>query len=224
VVGESEVVSRFEALRSGTTPLIGRDEELDVLTRRWRQAKSGAGRVVLVSREPGIGKSRLTAALSQRIESEPHTRLRYFCSPHDQDSALHPGIGQLERAAGFTRDDTTATKLDKLEALLGAGAEPGDICGLCDGSLCQGEVQLADLYHDLLRLAIGQLLGGFQRFFGVVEPLQAAFKEGWHSFLPMITSYRDFLDRDHLPLLTSPPLLAGVRAQCRARCFFAPAS
>jgi predicted ATPase len=127
VVGESGVASRFEALRSGTTPLIGRDEELDLLVRRWRQAKLGDGRVALVSGEPGIGKSRLTAALSQHIETEPHTRLRYFCSPHDQDSALYPFIGQLERVAGFTRDDTTATKLDKLEALLDDGAEPGDI-------------------------------------------------------------------------------------------------
>jgi class 3 adenylate cyclase/predicted ATPase len=127
VVGESGVVSRFEALRSGITPLVGRDEELDLLLRRWQQAKSGEGRVVLVSGEPGIGKSRLTTALSQHIESEPHTRLRYFCSPHDQDSALYPFIGQLERAAGFTRDDTNATKLDKLEALLGEGAEPGDL-------------------------------------------------------------------------------------------------
>jgi class 3 adenylate cyclase/predicted ATPase len=127
VVGESGIVSRFEALRSGTTPLVGRDEELDLLLRRWQQAKLGEGRVVLVSGEPGIGKSRLTAALSQRIESEPHTRLRYFCSPHDQDSALYPFIGQLERAAGFARDDTNATKLDKLVALLGDGAEPGDL-------------------------------------------------------------------------------------------------
>jgi len=127
VAGDSGVLSRFEALRSGITPLVGRDEELDLLTRRWQQAKSGEGRVVLVSGEPGIGKSRLTAALSEPIESEPHTRVRYFCSPHDQDSALYPFIGQLERAAGFTRDDTNATKLDKLEALLGDGAEPGDI-------------------------------------------------------------------------------------------------
>jgi class 3 adenylate cyclase/predicted ATPase len=127
VVGESGVVSRFEALRSGTTPLVGRDEELDLLTRRWQQAKVGEGRVVLVSGEPGIGKSRLTAALSQHIETEPHTRIRYFCSPHDQDSALYPFIVQLERAAGFARDDTANTKLDKLEALLGGGVEPGDI-------------------------------------------------------------------------------------------------
>ena len=83
--------------------------------------------MVLVSGEPGIGKSRLTAALQQRIEAEPHTRLRYFCSPHHQDSALHPFIGQLERAAGLARDDATATKLDKLEALLGEAGESGDI-------------------------------------------------------------------------------------------------
>src|SRR5580693_794756 len=108
VVGESGVVSRFEALRSGITPLVGRDEELDLLLRRWQQAKPGAGRVVLIRGEPGIGKSRLTAALSQRIESEPHTRIRYFCSPHDQGSALYPFIGQQERAAGFARDDPTA--------------------------------------------------------------------------------------------------------------------
>src|SRR5207253_3390771 len=111
IVGESGVVSRFEALRSEATPLIGRDEELELLLRRWQQAKSGEGRVVLLSGEPGIGKSRHGAALSQRIESEPHIRLRYFCSPHHQDSALYPFIGQLEHAAGFTRDDTTLTKL-----------------------------------------------------------------------------------------------------------------
>jgi class 3 adenylate cyclase/predicted ATPase len=127
VVGESGVVSRFEALRSGTIPLVGRDEELDLLLRRWQQAQLGEGRVVLVSGEPGIGKSRLTEALSQHIESEPHTRLRYFCSPHDQDSALYPFITQLERAAGFARDDTATIKLDKLEALLGDGAELGDL-------------------------------------------------------------------------------------------------
>jgi class 3 adenylate cyclase/tetratricopeptide (TPR) repeat protein len=127
VLGESGILSRFEALRSDATPLVGRDEELDLLQRRWRQAGAGEGQVVLLSGEPGIGKSRLTAVLSQRIEAEPHTRLRYFCSPHQKDIALRPFIGQLERAAGFVRDDTTATKLDKLEALLGDDTEPGDI-------------------------------------------------------------------------------------------------
>ena len=80
-VGESGVLSRFEALRSEATPLVGRDEELDLLQRRWQQAKAGEGRVVLVSGEPGIGKSRMAAALSQAIQSDQHTRLRYFCSP-----------------------------------------------------------------------------------------------------------------------------------------------
>jgi class 3 adenylate cyclase len=88
VVAESGVVNRFEALRSGTTPFVGREEELDQLLAAWRQAKTGEGRVVLISGEPGIGKSRLVAELAQRVEPEPHIRLRYFCSPYHQDSAL----------------------------------------------------------------------------------------------------------------------------------------
>ena len=99
------------------TRFVGREHELALLRERWSKAAGGAGQVVLLSGEAGIGKSRLTAALLAHIESEPHTRLRYFCSPHDQDSALYPFIGQLERAAGFTRDDPATTKLDKLEAL-----------------------------------------------------------------------------------------------------------
>jgi tetratricopeptide (TPR) repeat protein len=125
VVGESGVVSRFEALRSQAAPLVGRDEELDLLLRRWRQVKVGEGRVVLVSGEPGIGKSRLGAALSEGLRSEPHIRLRYFCSPYHQDSALYPFILQLERAAGFARGDTTDEKLGKLRTLLAPGM-PGD--------------------------------------------------------------------------------------------------
>ena len=117
VFGESAVVSRFEALRSEATPLVGRDEELDLLLRRWQQAKAGEGRVVLISGEPGIGKSRLTAALSQAIRDDLHTRLRYFCSPYHQDSALNPFITQLERAAGFAREDTVEEKLGKLREL-----------------------------------------------------------------------------------------------------------
>jgi predicted ATPase len=115
-------LSRFEALRSVATPLVGRDEELELLLRRWQQAKAGEGRVVLVSGEPGIGKSRLTAALSQTIRNDHHTRLRHFCSPYHQDSALYPFIIQLEYAAGFTRDDTAEEKLSKLRELLRPGA------------------------------------------------------------------------------------------------------
>jgi class 3 adenylate cyclase/predicted ATPase len=126
VLGESAEVSRFEALRSGTSPLVGRDEEVELLLRRWGQAKSGEGRVVLVSGEPGIGKSRLTAALSQHVGAEPHTRLRYFCSPHHQGSAFHPFIVQLERAAGFARNDTVEARLAKLRALLVPGTRDDD--------------------------------------------------------------------------------------------------
>jgi tetratricopeptide (TPR) repeat protein len=116
------VVSRFEALRSGETALVGRDEELELLLRRWEQAKSGEGRVVLLSGEPGIGKSRLTAAISERLREQRHTRLRWFCSPHHQDSALYPVIVQLERGAGIARDDTAEQRSSKLRALLASGA------------------------------------------------------------------------------------------------------
>jgi len=119
VLGESGVASRFEALRSRETPLVGRVEELEIVLRRWAQAKDGEGRVVLLSAEPGIGKSRLTQAIDERIGGEAHVRLRYFCSPHHRDSALHPIIGQLEHAAGFVRDDTQADKAEKLAELLG---------------------------------------------------------------------------------------------------------
>jgi predicted ATPase len=103
---------------TGLTELVGREEELELLLRRWSKTKTGEAQVVLLSGEPGIGKSRLTAALLERITAEPHTRLRYFCSPQRTDSALFPIIGQMERAAGFTQADTGQVKLDKLDAVL----------------------------------------------------------------------------------------------------------
>ena len=115
----SSAESRFEALHtSGLTALVGREEEFDLLLRRWSKAKGGEGQVVLLSGEAGIGKSRLTAALLERLASEPHTRLRYFCSPQHTDSALYPIIGQMERAAGLAHDDAPQAKLDKLDAVL----------------------------------------------------------------------------------------------------------
>jgi predicted ATPase len=110
--------SRFEALRTATTPLVGRDEEVDLLLRRWEQAKRGEGWVVLISGEPGIGKSRIAETIRERLGPESHTRVRFFCSPYHQDSALYPAIAQLERAAGFRREDTADQRLDKLETLL----------------------------------------------------------------------------------------------------------
>ncbi len=124
---DSGAESRFEALHGrDLTPLVGRDEELALLQRRWQQAKAGEGRVVVLIGEPGIGKSRLAQAMLEEVANEPHTRLRYFCSPHHQASALHPFIAQLEHAAGFSREDVPEARLAKLEALLArsnAGAE-----------------------------------------------------------------------------------------------------
>jgi class 3 adenylate cyclase len=115
----SAVESRFDALHSsGLTALVGREEELEILLRRWSKAKSGEGQVVLLSGEPGIGKSRLTAGLLERLAREPHTRLRYFCSPQHTDSALYPITGQMGRAAQFAPNDAAQAKLNKLDALL----------------------------------------------------------------------------------------------------------
>jgi hypothetical protein len=119
----ASVDSRFDALHAtGLTDLVGRDEELQLLLRRWARANTGEGQVVLLSGEPGIGKSRLTAALLERVAAEPHTRLRNFCSPQQTDSALYPFISQLERAAGFAHDDAPQAKLNKLDTLLGQSA------------------------------------------------------------------------------------------------------
>ena len=115
----SSAKGRFEALRAPSlTALVGREEELELLLRRWSKAKSGEGQVVLISGEAGVGKSRLTVALLERIATEPHVRLRHFCSPQHTDSAFYPIIGQWERAAGFAHDDTPQGRLDKLDAVL----------------------------------------------------------------------------------------------------------
>ena len=134
VLRPSVVASRFEALRgSALSPLVGRDEEIDLLLRRWARATAGDGQVVLVSGEPGIGKSRIAVALAERLNVEPHLRLRYFCSPNHQDSALFPFVDQLDRAAGFAREDPPAARLEKLEAVLARAAPPDeDVALLAD--------------------------------------------------------------------------------------------
>ena len=115
----SSANGRFEALRAPSlTALVGREDELELLLRRWSKAKSGHGQVVLICGEAGIGKSRLIVALFERLAIQPHARLRHFCSPQHTDSALYPIIGQWERAARFAQDDTPQGRLDKLDAVL----------------------------------------------------------------------------------------------------------
>lgn len=123
VVGEGTAEGRFEALHPATalTPLIGREHELALLLDRWARAKGGEGQVVLLTGEPGIGKSRLVRALRERLSDEPHTWLGQFCSPYHINTALHPVTGLIERAAGLRRDEPPECQLDRLEAML-AGA------------------------------------------------------------------------------------------------------
>ena len=128
VLRERTVASRFETFRAATqSPLVGRGEEMELLLRRWGQIKNNEGRVVLLAGEPGIGKSRLTAALEDQIKDDAYTCLRYFCQPHHQGSALQPVLAQLAHAAGFAHDDGTVDKRAKLETLLAREAPSGAV-------------------------------------------------------------------------------------------------
>ena len=141
VLRPSSAESRFEALHTGElTELVGREEELELLLRRWSRVMNGEGQVVLLSGEAGIGKSRLIAALFERLATEPQTRLRYYCSPQHTDSPFYPIIRQLERVAGFAHNDTARAKLDKLDAMLAHGFTP---------------LQSVALFADMLSLANG---------------------------------------------------------------------
>lgn len=125
VQGKRAVESRFEATRAATRlkSLIGRDEEIEVLRRRWRQAQAGEGQIVLLVGEPGIGKSHLVHSFREQMAGTPQILLRYYCSPYHQNSVLFPIISQLERAARFARNDPQSVKFDKLAAMLGQFSE-----------------------------------------------------------------------------------------------------
>ena len=143
VVGTGAVESRFEALHGRhLMPLVGREEELQLLLARWRRAADGEGQVVLLSGEAGIGKSRIVQALREQLAGQPHTPLSHYCSPYHTASALYPIIGLLERAAGFTRDDPPEARVDKLEALLAQGTE--------------GLAEAMPLIADVLGIAAGE--------------------------------------------------------------------
>ncbi|WP_167528891.1 ATP-binding protein [Bradyrhizobium macuxiense] len=131
VLRASSAQGRFEAMHGGElTALVGRDEQLELLLRRWAKAKTGQGQLVLLCGEAGIGKSRLSAALMEKLADEPHARMRYFCSPQHTDSPFYPIIGQFERAAGFAHDDTPQARLDKLDTLLAQTSTPGEDAAL----------------------------------------------------------------------------------------------
>src|ERR1700756_3089912 len=117
------VESRFEALHSEPSKLVGRKEELWLLQRRWNEAKAGDGQLTLIYGEPGIGKSRLAFAFQEKIKSDPHHWLLYQCSPHRNQTALYPVINQLECAAGFSVADNDEAKLDKLKAHLAPSSQ-----------------------------------------------------------------------------------------------------
>ena len=124
VEGEGRAEGRFEALHGEhLTPLVGREHELGILLERWAWAKDGDGQVVLLSGEPGIGKSRVIRALRERLGDEPYTPLSHYCSPYHTNSALHPVIGLLERAARLDRDEPPEAQLAKLEAVLGRASD-----------------------------------------------------------------------------------------------------
>jgi class 3 adenylate cyclase/predicted ATPase len=205
VLGESRAAGRFEALHGAELgPLLGRDVELGLLLGHWHDAKQGAGRVVVLTGEPGIGKSRLARALLEHAADEPHARMRHFCSPHNIDSALHPIATQLERAAGFVRGDDRRTRFAKLHGMLAGLAVAPD-----DSALIAELLGLADERRPPIDLAPTQrrqrTLDALKRVLEASarrQPILAVFEDvHWCDPTTLELLHRVVAELPHLPIL-----------------------
>lgn len=181
VAGKTTVTSRSHALQSrDLMPLIGREEEMELLLRRWERAKSGEGQVVMLSGEAGIGKSRLTVALLERLAREPHIRLRCFCSPQHTDSMLYPVIGEMLRAARFAHADSPQVKADKLDALLAQSSTPPQDAALLADMLSvpnDGRYPPVEVEPQLRRQKTLQALGSQIEALARINPVLVIFED-----------------------------------------------
>ncbi|HKA56406.1 MAG TPA: adenylate/guanylate cyclase domain-containing protein, partial [Candidatus Binatia bacterium] len=102
-------------MRTSAPFLVGRDEEVGLLRRRWQQSKEGVGQVVLISGEAGVGKSSLVSVIRAQVAEEGFPRITFRCSPYHTNSVLYPVIAHIQRLLQFDRDDSVETKIAKLE-------------------------------------------------------------------------------------------------------------
>jgi class 3 adenylate cyclase/predicted ATPase len=174
---KSAAPNRFKALRSGDLPLVGRAAEFRLLAERWASAKSGQGRVVLIAAEAGMGKSRLAAALREHIRGEQHVALRYFCSPHHGQSAFHPIIGQLERAAGFAADDDADVRRRKLIEMLAGGPAEAELPLLAELLSVPGFEPLVGLTPESRRDRMIEALAGLLNDVVTRQPVLVVFED-----------------------------------------------
>jgi predicted ATPase len=157
VAGEGRAEGRFEALHGEhLTPLVGREHELGILLERWAWAKDGDGQVILISGEPGIGKSRVVRTLREHLDNEPHTLLGHYCSPYHTKSAFFPVIGLLKRAERFDRDDPPEGQLAKLKAVIARSSDRPDEVVPLFGPEVQKRRTLQALVDQLAGLAAQQ--------------------------------------------------------------------
>jgi class 3 adenylate cyclase/tetratricopeptide (TPR) repeat protein len=196
IAREAGSEGRFDAQHGMATPLVGRAEELELLLQRWRQARAGKGQVVLLSGEPGIGKSRLNAALHERLGGERHTKLRYFCSPYHMNSTLYPVIKQIERAAGLQREDGAAIKIDKLKALLRQAmadiAEAGSLLASLLSIDTSGRYEPMNLTPQAQKMRTLTVLSQLLKGFAAREPAVMQF-EDTHWIDPTTAEWLDML-------------------------------